>query len=424
MILYNSIDKSYINLIKKICLEGHEVTPSEDRTGTGYKIIPSACIEHDMSEGFPLIGLKFTAFKTMATELEGFLKGITNKSWYEERKCMIWSNWSAPKAYHPSDLGTIYSASYRSIYSPSDEKVWVKCKKVAFDKDKHFKLETVDHVNQNFDKKVYDEMDESVRELIFSSWVKVINTAFARNDVFVDKRWFTFKGFVETVGSVVGFYEYLSGKITGGLTEEYFDSNVFSPETCVFLPSDLTDSSKYRCRMAERKNGYILRPRLFIDQIENLINLLKKDSASRRGEVVAWYPPFLDNAALPPCHDSFVVSVINNKVNLTFRMRSNDVFLGLPFNIASYGLLLSLIAKELGADVGILTAHLSNVHLYSNHLQGARELMVRAHSFKPNKVKLNISKDFESIVDGGFSRDHVSIENYKHLPAIKAPVAV
>lgn len=420
-----SIDHKYLNLIKKICLEGCEVTPSEDRTGTGYKIIPSASIEYDMSEGFPLIGLKFTAFKTMSTELEGFLKGITNKKWYEDRKCMIWSNWTAPKAYHQSDLGTIYSASYRRIYKPSNENVWVPRKRVEFDNEKHFIPNSIVHTVENFDKDSYQEIRKDLADLMYNTWVNVIDTAY-HHKVPVDKRWFSFKGFVETVSDVIGFYEYLNDETEASLSREYFDSNVFSPETCVFLPRN--GGEKYIQKNPKLENGLILRPRLFIDQIQDLINLLKKDSASRRGEVVAWYPPYLSNAALPPCHDSYVVSVINNKVNLTFRMRSNDVMLGLPFNIASYALLLSLIAKELGADVGILTAHLSNVHIYNNHLDGARELMIRAYSseprFKPSKVKLNISNEFTSIAEGGFSRDHVSIENYNYLPAIKLPVAV
>lgn len=155
-----------------------------------------------------------------------------------------------------------------------------------------------------------------------------------------------------------------------------------------------------------------------VDQLWKLVNLLKKDPNSRRMIVSAWNPEDLDDMALTPCHLLWQVSVINNKLNLIFQMRSSDVGLGLPYNIASYALLLHLLTKESGYEEGKLIASLSNVHIYENHVEPLKEQMRRIPFGSPGIS----TSEFKSIFDWEYT-DTV-LENYKKHPAIKMDVAV
>ena len=133
--------------------------------------------------------------------------------------------------------------------------------------------------------------------------------------------------------------------------------------------------------------------------------------------VSAWNPLELNEMALPPCHYAWQLSVIGGKLHLSFSMRSLDVFLGCPFNIASYGLLLEILAKYAGLSPGILTGFFTNVHVYSNHVEQVKEQLSRT-PFELPKLILQDS----NVVD--WSHDLAKLEGYQHHPAIKAPIAV
>lgn len=110
-----------------------------------------------------------------------------------------------------------------------------------------------------------------------------------------------------------------------------------------------------------------------VDQLQNAINDIKNNSDSRRIIVTAWDPSVLSEVALPPCHLYFQFQVVDNKLNLFMVQRSVDTFLGLPFNIASYALLMEIIAKITGKTAGELTMALADTHLYLNHIKQAKE---------------------------------------------------
>ena len=116
---------------------------------------------------------------------------------------------------------------------------------------------------------------------------------------------------------------------------------------------------------------------LGIDQLKKLIETLKTNPRDRRMIVNSWNPQQLHEMGLPPCHYSFQVTTINGRVNLLWNQRSVDTMLGLPFNIASYALLLHLIAKESGLKEGKLVGFLADVHIFENHVEGAREQLSR-----------------------------------------------
>jgi thymidylate synthase len=155
-----------------------------------------------------------------------------------------------------------------------------------------------------------------------------------------------------------------------------------------------------------------------IDQLHELVQTLKTDPDNRRLIVSAWNPTDLSRMALPPCHYSFQVTVINGALNLLWNQRSVDVALGLPFNIASYGLLLHLLAKEAGLGEGRLIGFLGDVHIYVNHIDGIRQQLERSPKPLP-KIK---TEKFTSIFDWQYG-DSV-VEGYDPHPAIKFEIAV
>jgi thymidylate synthase len=139
----------------------------------------------------------------------------------------------------------------------------------------------------------------------------------------------------------------------------------------------------------------------------------------RRMVVSAWNPLVLDQQALPPCHILWQVVVRGNHLDLVWFQRSSDFFIGIPFNVASYGLLLSLLAKQFGYKAGILTGFSGDSHIYNNHFEQVEELISREPYPLPT---LKISGKFKDVRE--FDHNMVSLEGYKYHPAIKAPIAV
>lgn len=269
----------------------------ENRTGVDTYKIPPRMIQHDMSEGFPLLTTKRVAWKTMKVELEGFIKGITSKKWYEDRSCFIWSDWCNPQ----------------KVEYGNDEETKAKMK--------------------------------------------------AEDDL---------------------------GFIYGYQWRNFTD------------PNEVT---------GEGLSGGV-------DQLASIIYTLKNKPTDRRMICLAWNPLALDYQALPACHVLFRVGVTNGKLDLTWYQRSVDTFLGLSFNLASYALLLHLIAKETGFEEGILTGFLDDLHLYENHIDQAKEQLSR----EPYELPYIETENFKSIFE--WEHDDTLLFDYKCHPSIKAPVAV
>lgn len=155
------------------------------------------------------------------------------------------------------------------------------------------------------------------------------------------------------------------------------------------------------------------------DQITWLINEIKTNPNSRRLIVSGWNPAEAGQVALPPCHTLFQFFVIDGKLSCQLYQRSADVFLGVPFNIASYALLTHMIAQVCELDVGEFIWTGGDTHLYSNHFEQAK-LQLSREPLPLCQLKLN--PDIKDIFDFGF--DDITIENYQSHPAIKAAVAV
>ncbi|MBI2552240.1 thymidylate synthase [Candidatus Uhrbacteria bacterium] len=289
--------KVYLDIVRHI-LEHGEM--KENRTGVRALAIAGAMFEHDLASGFPLLTTKKMPFKVVATELEFFIKGITDKQWLKDRKCHIWDEWASPRL-------------------------------AAYGLDEESKL------------RMRNERD---------------------------------------LGPIYGFQWRHFGTTYRGYEENYSGQG--------------------------------------IDQLKNVVEKLKSNPNDRRMIVSAWNPLALGEMGLPPCHYSFQVTVINGRLNLLWNQRSVDTMLGLPFNIASYALLLHLLAKESGLKEGKLVGFLGDVHIYENHVEGAREQISR----DPNTYPLPTIQTDPWTGLFNWEAPHTQLLGYESYPRIEFAIAV
>jgi len=349
----NNLDKSYQNLLQDILDNGIQ---KGDRTGTGTISVFGRQIRHKMSEGFPLLTTKKMAWKQIVTELLWFLRGDTNIKFLVDNGCHIWDG-DAYKNYFNKNKADIFHPIL-----PQDAFI------------------NVIKTNSEFAKE-YGELGP----IYGKQWRSWKQTDWNKTDIDVE------------------------------------------------------------C----------------IDQIQNLINELKTNPDSRRLMVNAWNVGELDQMVLPPCHYGFQVytrelsarertalgskgsarlydsikegnyetitadvemhkvcdevGVPKRAISLMWNQRSVDTFLGLPFNIASYGLLLLMIADEVGMIPDELIGNLGDVHLYKNHIEQSKEQISRTPYELP---MVHIRDGIESFMDGD-----IILENYQSHPTIKAPLS-
>ena len=193
------------------------------------------------------------------------------------------------------------------------------------------------------------------------------------------------------------------------------------------LDNSLTDTARKKKQLKESDLGpiYGVQWRNFsssgksgVDQLKSVVDKLKKNPNDRRMVVSAWNPLVMEQMALPPCHVLFHLVVIGKVLNLTWFQRSCDLMLGIPFNIASYGLLLELLSLESGLIPGQLNGMLSDVHIYENHLEAAKKQLIR----EPLPLSSLKIENFTSIFE--WSHEQAKIIGYKSHPAIPLAVAV
>jgi thymidylate synthase len=360
----NNLDKQYQALLQDILDNG---VVKSDRTGTGTKSVFGRQIRHKMSEGFSLLTTKRMAWKTMVTELLWFLQGSTNIKYLVDNGCHIWDG----DAYKNYEKITKREIELNEVMKTHP----------------HYNLSKEEFINKI---KTDDKFAEQWGEL----------------GPIYGKQWRQWQGWI-----------------------------------------DLED---------DRKGS------IWHDQIQQLIHMLKTEPDSRRLMVSAWNVGELDQMVLPPCHYGFQVytrelsederneirdmqylknnlhqalkgsdtkidweNIPTRAISLMWNQRSVDTFLGLPFNIASYGLLLSLIAKEVNMVPDELIGNLGDTHLYLNHVEQAIEQKSRK-SFELPWVQLNFNYTYwDGYVVEWDKIDVSKIElmNYLHQPAIKAPLS-
>jgi len=366
-----NIEKQYLNLLKDIVENGVE---KQDRTGTGTISVFGRQIRHDMSRGFPLLTIKKMYWKGIVTELLWFLRGDTNIKYLVDNNCHIWDG-----------------DAYKMYVSKCNEDKWMKEIKLDLPfQNKSYGLYTKEEFINKI--KTDDEFAKKWGEL----------------GPIYGKQW-------RSWGDTIDLHP------TGRGIKYFVDG---------------------------------------IDQIQNLIEQLKTNPDSRRLMVNAWNVGELDQMTLPPCHYGFQVytreltfeeryqimkngdlnewltihynepktpeymdkhNIPNRAISLMWNQRSVDTFLGLPFNIASYGLLLEIIAKEVNMVPDELIGNLGDVHLYKNHIEQAKEQMTKEPKLLPT---LKYTKSLND-VDGVFKNlkvEQFEIERYQSHPTIKAPL--
>lgn len=292
--------RGYLDIIEDILENGKK---KENRTGIDTIGLPNLIFSHDMGEGFPLLTTKRMPFKTISVELEGFLGGITDKKWYQDRGCKIWNEWGNP------------------------------CK-------------------------VADTTGKLLLEKGLAGTSIILKSSF-RKKIAREER---------DLGPIYG---YQWRNFNGGY-RNYDDFD---------------------------KDG--------VDQLENIVNTLHNDPNDRRMVCSAWNPQQIHQMALPPCHYSWSITIIGGHLNLSWEQRSCDCMLGVPFNIASYALLLILLAKEGGFKQGNLTGILKDAHIYENQIDGARLQIQREPKELPTLTLFNFSNIFQ------WNHKEVKLENYK-----------
>lgn len=289
--------RAYLDIVEKILKEGKL---ENTRTGIKAYTIAGAMFEHDMSKGFPLLTTKKTPFKLVATELEFFINGITDKKWLQDKNNHIWNEWAKPQL---------------APYGHDEESK----------------------------KKMLEERD---------------------------------------LGPIYGFQWRHFNALYTTFEADYAGKG--------------------------------------IDQLKKVVETIKTNPRDRRMIVSAWNPQQFDEMALPPCHYGFQVTVIDGKLNLLWNQRSVDTMLGLPFNIASYALLLHLLAKETGLKQGKLVGFLADVHIYENHLEGVKEQLSR----DPDKYPLATieTNNWKSIFN--WHAEDTKVLNYQSYDKIPFVIAV
>lgn len=160
-------------------------------------------------------------------------------------------------------------------------------------------------------------------------------------------------------------------------------------------------------------------PEVPIDQIQNVIDQIKTNPNSRRLIVSAWNPADVPSMALPPCHTMFQFYVNNGKLSCQLYQRSADIFLGVPFNIASYALLTHMIAHQCGLEVGEFVHTFGDAHIYNNHIDQIKEQLSRPMHQAPKLILPDEPKPVDE-----YEMSDIKLEGYESEPAIKAPVAV
>ena len=156
-----------------------------------------------------------------------------------------------------------------------------------------------------------------------------------------------------------------------------------------------------------------------VDQLRNVLEGIRRNPDGRRHIVSAWNPGYIDQMALPPCHAFFQFYVADGKLSCQLYQRSADIFLGVPFNIASYALLIHMMAQDLGLGVGDFVHTLGDAHIYSNHLEQVQLQLSRELRPLP---RLRLNPDVKSLFD--FRYEDVELVDYDPHPHIPAPVAV
>ncbi len=459
----NHPEHQYLDLLRD-CLENG--TYREGRNGGTYGLFGRQ-IRFDLQQGFPLLTTKRVHWKSVAVELLWFLRGEGNAKWLEDQGVSIWREWGDPISRY---MGPIYGVQWRRQeqisfvrpHAPEVPEIVLDASRVAgvgTGGECRVGNEEMYSVWNEMLHRCYDPKRKSFQE-------------YGARGCHVATRWHHFPNFLADVVTLPGWHLKKAFPREYTLDKDFRASRRYGPDVCrwasireqrintrradagvvvVTYPDGevrttmdvaslcadhgLDESSVYKCLRGEREShkgfrlervtpqeGLVPRVRL-IDQISEVIASIKADPNGRRHIVTAWNPAEIEDMALPPCHCLFQFFVADGKLSCQLYQRSADVFLGVPFNIASYALLTHLIAHEVGLEVGEFVHTFGDVHLYANHVEQAKEQLTRLPRPFPRLIMHhNAVAENKGIFDLEFS--DLGIVSYDPHPVIKAEVSV
>lgn len=427
--------KQYLDLLNKVLTEGKRKT---NRTGIDTISISGAMLEFDMSTGkFPLLTTKKMGLKTIFSELEMFIKGITSKKFLQDRNSHIWDAWCNPQKVPYStdpeqqklmekedDLGPIYGFNGNYWDAGQDNYIPVERRLIKPEPGKYENVwdSAIFAATYAVKERAVAESQWFVKlygEGIFNRLLDIYEKLL-RTDTILPVSWVLVSNFLKDCTKMSGWVGFLRNPDTYVLDNTYYGSNGYSVDTCVWIPVDEQD----HYRMMDRGNfsNTLQRFPLPINQLQNVINTLQTDPTCRRMVVNYWNPQLMNQMALPPCHYCYEFLSDGESVDLLFNMRSVDCFLGMPFDIAHYAMLLLLICKQVNMKPGKLIGFFADTHIYVNHLDQVKKQLSRTPFESPSVEILNANDPKWTIWDWSYT--DFELHDYQCHPAIKAPVAV
>jgi len=472
--------KQYLDIVENVIQNGHVKCPVRKNIHTGKfepvdggvktLALPNVFFTHNMEDGFPLLTTKKMAWHAIKVELEGFIKGITDKKWYQDRGCRIWdefssvsgsiagASWDQRKRYQLAsrDLGPIYGWEWRNFggnYVPTPKpnipyckieesidgkiynnekygdfiiigkkkkllqiqflrttyKYWCRASSVNSGKVRdpyHISQYGVGCMGPTVK---YDGVSSKKRRRIYNYWLGLLSRCYNPSNLsyknygargfYMSNDWLIFSNFLRDIQEIRGWRSKVNHWCGYHL---HVKGQMYDKSTCEWK------------RDVQIHSDVILPPS-GTDQLKNIVDTLHNNPNDRRMVCSAWNPNDLHMMALPPCHWGWNVTVIGGKLHLCWIQRSCDLMLGVPFNIASYALLLTLLAKEANLEPGNLSGVLVDCHIYENQLDGVKEQLTREPRNLPS-IRIKYNGKFSIF---NWTHEDVELINYNPHPAIK-----
>ena len=460
-------DWTYLEQLETIIKNG---VKTENRTDTDTISIFGTQNRYDLSNSFPLLTTKKTVLRNIITELIWFIQGDTNLKYLKDVNNPIWNQWRRPYntnrgltkvktrkeneyvecIYEKGELIEVINKNAERLFEDELDvklyKIWANLMTRAYLGSADFSISKEWQDYNTFIKEVktlphwyYKTEDwnnfvlsnsyyaSSVFSKDTSVWLsKDEEELYIENNMIIKVS--HYNGEVELYFNREELNKRLGLDLNELLLKEYEDltpreRNIYEKfELSHIKDYEATDGFVYRYNLIKDDDmgpiyGYNWRQFDYVDQLSNIIEEIKVNPNSRRLIISAWNPKEIDNMALPPCHTMFQFKVTNGKLDCQLYQRSADYPIGVPFNIASYALLVYIVAKECNLTPGEFIHTTGDTHIYVNQLDAVKEQLTRLPYPAPT-VEI---KDWNGVFN--FTSDQVVLNNYKSHKFLRMPVA-